>query len=185
MGSEFLARQHVLSATCYWVFDYWYLLAINIDDWYLCVRASRTEKGKGKPRWKQLSTQFRSSLVCVCVLVTQLCPTLCSPMNYNPPGSSSMGFSRQEYLSGLPCPSLGDLPNPGIEPGSPALQVDSLLSKPPAYWAIKICETCIKRSWKKKKKKREAEYRTWKNRKEKGPLLPPQILDILVTIKSP
>ena len=115
MGSEFLARQHVLSATCYWVFDYWYLLAINIDDWYLCVRASRTEKGKGKPRWKQLSTQFRSSLVCVCVLVTQLCPTLCSPMNYNPPGSSSMGFSRQEYLSGLPCPSLGDLPVLGIE----------------------------------------------------------------------
>ena len=41
------------------------------------------------------------------------------------------GFSRQEYWSGLPCPSPGDLPNPGIEPGSPALQVDSLLSKPP------------------------------------------------------
>ena len=33
----------------------------------------------------------------------------------------SMGFSRQEYWSGLPFPSLGDLPNPGIEPGSPAL----------------------------------------------------------------
>ena len=94
-----------------------------------------------------MSTQFRSSLVCVCVLVIQLCLTLCSPMNYNPPGSSSMGFSRQEYLSGLPCPSPGDLPDPGIEPGSPALQVDSLPSKPPAYWAIKICETCIKRSW--------------------------------------
>ena len=38
----------------------------------------------------------------------------------------SMGFSRQEYRSGLPFPSPGDLPNPGIEPGSPALQVDSL-----------------------------------------------------------
>ena len=35
-------------------------------------------------------------------------------------------FSRQEYWSGLPCPPPGDLPNPGIEPGSPALQVDSL-----------------------------------------------------------
>ena len=39
----------------------------------------------------------------------------------------SMRFSRQEYWSGLPCPSPGDLPHPGIEPISPALQVDSLL----------------------------------------------------------
>ena len=38
----------------------------------------------------------------------------------------SMGFSRQEYWSGLPCPPPGDLPNPGIEPRSPALQADSL-----------------------------------------------------------
>ena len=37
-----------------------------------------------------------------------------------------MGFSKQEYWSGLPFPSLGDLPNPGIEAGSPALQADSL-----------------------------------------------------------
>ena len=39
----------------------------------------------------------------------------------------SMGFSRQECWSGLPFPSPGDLPDPGIEPGSPALQVDALL----------------------------------------------------------
>ena len=45
--------------------------------------------------------------------------------------SQSMEFSRQEYWSGLPCPSPGDLPNPGIKPRSPALQVDSLLSEPP------------------------------------------------------
>ena len=42
----------------------------------------------------------------------------------------SMGFSRQEYWSGLPFPSPGDLPNPGIEPGSPALQTDALPSEP-------------------------------------------------------
>ena len=42
-----------------------------------------------------------------------------------------MGFSRQEYWSGLPCPPPGDLPNPAIEPRSPALRVDSLLSVPP------------------------------------------------------
>ena len=43
----------------------------------------------------------------------------------------SMGSSRQEYWSGLPFPSPGDLPNPGIEPGSPALQADALSSEPP------------------------------------------------------
>ena len=42
-----------------------------------------------------------------------------------------MGFSKQEYWSGLPFPSPGDLPNSGIKPGSPALQADFLLSEPP------------------------------------------------------
>ena len=43
----------------------------------------------------------------------------------------SMGFSRQEYWSGLPFPSPGDLPGSRVEPGSPALQADSLLTDPP------------------------------------------------------
>ena len=43
----------------------------------------------------------------------------------------SMGFSRQEYWSGLPFPSPGELPNPGIESGSPTLQADGLTSEPP------------------------------------------------------
>ena len=43
----------------------------------------------------------------------------------------SMGFSRQEYWSGLPCLPPGDLPDPGIKPRSLALQADSLLSEPP------------------------------------------------------
>ena len=43
-----------------------------------------------------------------------------------PQAPLSMGFSRQEFWSGLPFPSPGDLPNPVIEPGSPALQADSL-----------------------------------------------------------
>ena len=43
----------------------------------------------------------------------------------------SMGFPRQEYWSGLPFPSLGNLPDPGIELRSPTLQADSLLSEPP------------------------------------------------------
>ena len=43
----------------------------------------------------------------------------------------SRGFSREEYWSGLPCPPPGDLPNPGIKPRSPILQVDSLSFEPP------------------------------------------------------
>ena len=43
----------------------------------------------------------------------------------------SLEFSRQEYWSGLPFPSPGDLPNPGIEPSSPALQADALPYEPP------------------------------------------------------
>ena len=43
----------------------------------------------------------------------------------------SVGFSRQEYCNGMPFPSPGDLPIPGMEPGSPALQADSLQSEPP------------------------------------------------------
>ena len=42
-----------------------------------------------------------------------------------------MGFSRQEYWNGLPFPSPGDLPDPGIEPRSPTLQADALTSEPP------------------------------------------------------
>ena len=47
-----------------------------------------------------------------------------------------MGFPRQEYWSELPFPSLGDLPNPGIEPGYPVLQMDSLLTEPHGLWEI-------------------------------------------------
>ena len=43
----------------------------------------------------------------------------------------SMGFSRQKYWSGLPFPSPGDLPDPGIEPGFPTLEADALTSEPP------------------------------------------------------
>ena len=57
-----------------------------------------------------------------------------------------MGFSRQEYWSGLPRPPEGNLPDPGIDPRSPALQADSLLSEPPGkplyiYVMIKIINT--------------------------------------------
>ena len=51
-----------------------------------------------------------------------------------------MGFSRQKYWSGLPFPSPEDLPNPGIEPGSPALQADALSSEPPGIPVEGVCK---------------------------------------------
>ena len=66
----------------------------------------------------------------LCVVIAQLCPTLCDPMNVARQTSLSMEFSRKEYWSRLPFPSPADLSEPGIEPGSPILQTDSLPSKP-------------------------------------------------------
>ena len=55
----------------------------------------------------------------------------------------SVGFSRQRYWSGLPCPFPEDLPDPGIKPGSPALQADALPSEPPGKHVYR--EATIKR----------------------------------------
>ena len=63
--------------------------------------------------------------------VAQSCPTLCDPWTVAHQAPPSMGFSRQEYWSGLPFPSPGDLPDPGIKPRSPTLQADALTSAPP------------------------------------------------------
>ena len=64
--------------------------------------------------------------------VAQSCLTLCDPMDSNlHQAPQSMGFSRQEYWSGLPFPSPGNLPDPGIKPRSPTLSTDALPSEPP------------------------------------------------------
>ena len=70
--------------------------------------------------------------MCVPGKSLQLCLTLCDLMNcIARQALLSMEFSRQEYCSELPCPPPGDLPNPGIKAGSPALQVDSLFTELP------------------------------------------------------
>ena len=65
------------------------------------------------------------------VLVTESCSTLCNPGTVVHQTPLFMAFSRQEYWSGLPFSSPGDLPNPGIKPRFPALQADSLPSERP------------------------------------------------------
>ena len=88
------------------------------------------------------ATQVTDVCVCVCVCVcararvralswfsrVRLCATLWTVACQVP---LSIGFSRQEYWSGLPCPSPGYLLNPGIKPRSPAFQVDSLPAELP------------------------------------------------------
>ena len=64
-------------------------------------------------------------------LVTKSCLTLMTPWTVVRQAPLSIGFSRQEYWSGLPFASPGDCPNPGVEPRSPALQADSLPTELP------------------------------------------------------
>ena len=74
------------------------------------------------------SKSFKLGLCCV---LSQSYLTLCDPHRLQPTRHlCPWGFSRQEYWSALPCPSPGYLPNPGIEPRSPTLQEDSLLTEP-------------------------------------------------------
>ena len=71
------------------------------------------------------------------VWVAQSCPTLCDPWTVAHQALLSVEFSRHEYWSWLPFPSPGDLPDPGIKPGSPPVQADSLPSEPvylPLWW---------------------------------------------------
>ena len=63
--------------------------------------------------------------------VAQSCPDSATLWAVAYQALPSMEFSRQEYWSGLPFPFPGDLPDPGIKPGSPALQADALPSEPP------------------------------------------------------
>ena len=72
-------------------------------------------------------------------LVTKSCPTLGTSWTVACQAPLSMGFSRQEYWSGLPFPFPGDLPSPGIKPGSSALQADPLLTE-----LHKVCLICMR-----------------------------------------
>ena len=78
------------------------------------------------------------------LLVSQPCPTLATPRTIAHQALLPMGFSRQEYWSGLQFPSPGDLSYPGIEPRSPALQADSLPTelqeKPTCSWDKLVAE---------------------------------------------
>ena len=100
----------------------------------------------------------RASCTKVKVSVTQTCPTFCDPMDCVRQAPLSLGFSRPEYWSGLPFPSPGDLPNPGIELESPALQADSLPSEPPGNLCNNVLPKNIVLIFETLKNNRETDY---------------------------
>jgi len=82
-----------------------------------------------------MKNKLKEILVVKSLSHVRLFVTLWTVAHQAPP---SMGFSRQEYWNGLPFPSPGDLPNPGIEPKSPTLRADTLTSEPPGKPKIYI-----------------------------------------------
>ena len=115
------------------------LLLKPLSLWYFAMATEQTNMGTLRlPHWEQFIKNnkwliwFKHAFHGY-VLVTQLCWLFLSPWTVTHQAPLSMEFSRQEYWSGLPFLSPGDLPAPGIESGSTALQVDPLLSESPAF----------------------------------------------------
>ena len=98
------------------------------------------------PQYMRVPVSPHQHLLLFVVLVTQSCLTLLTQWTVAHQAPLSMGFSRQEYWSGLPCPPPGDLPDPGIEPGFPALKADSLPTElwgKPLFVVLIMVLTCI------------------------------------------
>ena len=118
--------QSTMSLLCFSIFS----LVVSL--WTFALQALLTISGLALPRWNQvlLRLKFFSMLQFACMPAQSLQSylTLCDTLGYAAcKAPLSMGFSRQEYWSGLPGPPPGDLPDPGIEleSPSPALQADS------------------------------------------------------------
>ena len=94
---------------------YIYIYTIYIPQWYIYKETENEGSKMGRKIFEE-----------VFVVQSLSHAKLCNPWTVAHQASVSMGFPRQEYLSGLPFPSPGDLPDPGTESASPALQVDSL-----------------------------------------------------------
>ena len=80
---------------------------------------------------EEIALARKTDNYCAVCLVTQSCPTLCSPVDCSPPGSSVHGILQAGILEWVAMPSFRGSSQPGIEPRSPALQADSLLSESP------------------------------------------------------
>ena len=99
-------------------------LTCLLRDLYACQEVT-VRTGHETTDWFQIGKERKKVKSLSCVQLFAI------PWTVVYQASLSMGFSRQEYWRGLPFPSPGDLPDPGIEPRSPALQADALPSEPP------------------------------------------------------
>ena len=104
------------------------LLAVMVSQTFLIPHAlflmTLTILSTGQPFYRMSFSWSLPDVIlivaCVCAKSLQSCLMLYDTVDCSPPASMSMGFSRQEYWCALPCPPPGDLPDPGIEPRSPA-----------------------------------------------------------------
>ena len=101
------------------------------------IRLRKARKRKTNTVWYHLHVKVKVKVKVKSLSRFWLFATPWTVAHQAPP---SMGFSRQEYWSGLPFPSPGDLPDPGIEPGSPTLQADSL---PTELWGNQYADSTL------------------------------------------
>ena len=100
------------------------------------MQGARTGMRTGHDRRRAAFT----SCVCCCCEVAQSCPTLCNPTDCSLPGSSVHGILQGRIVEQVPFPSPGDLPDPGIEPASPALAGEFFTTEPPEMLSFKDCK---------------------------------------------
>ena len=115
----------------YWRFNHTYIYIYKAD----CkVKCHNVYGKKGKTNFGQVTISEAlfpafSNFILLCPLMLCRVGLFVTPWTIAHQSSLSVGFSRQEYWSVLPCPPPGDLPDPGKEPDSPKLQADSLPSE--------------------------------------------------------
>ena len=109
-------------------------------------RAHKLVKKQAQSVWKmsidkrQICAKVNSTPSCVCA---RSCPTLCDPMDCRPQAPLSMGFSRQEYWSGEPFPSPGELP----DPGTTSVSLEGGLFTASATWGAQILARLVSNCW--------------------------------------
>ena len=129
------------STVCY----RFYITVVNRKTWNMLTKSFLSEQSFRFTKcfiWKS-SVQYHTDES----EVAQSCRLFATPWTVACHAPPSMGFSRQESWSGLPFPTLGDLLNPGIKPGSPAFQVDSLPSEPPRGPCYATCLLKTYKDW--------------------------------------
>ena len=131
--------------TCLWRFLHWSYSHLSCPSWGNAIIPALNFLPLSLANFSLIGLSYQSMFYLVKSLSrVRLSVTPWTVAHQAPP---SMGFSRQEHWSGLPFPSPGDLPNPGIKPRSPALQADTLTSEPPGKSYREVYYALVKYSF--------------------------------------